>query len=477
MTFYVDVSHYRPVINWELAKQNCPFLISKATQGTDYMDETLENFIQGCEKKEIPYWLYSFLNNGGELEQAEYLVNVCRQKTGRYFVGYILDVESQNAEENVKSALNYLTGLGRKTMLYTGYAQYSRYRTLIETRPESCAWWESRYGLNNGEYNSAYPCHAGADLHQYTSQGNCPGITECCDLNRLTGQKAESWFTDIPQSDMVTDPDGAVRNDTGMMQERGDHFGSISYRVHVREKGWLNWRCDGEMAGSTGQNRRIEAMQFRVSGQVDVSVHVRDQGDRTYKNITENTMIGTTGEKRRLESLMIQSADTVYLYRVHRKGEGWSGWRVNGQWAGEKGKERQIEAVEIKDADIAYCGHVQNSGDGIWYADGMTCGTTGKGLRLEAIRIKSQHLGEIEAQAHIQGRGWVDYGKINADTVIGSTGQGLRLECLRLKGNFEWRAHLQDTGWTTWTVADGVATLGAVGKGLRMEAIEMRKKS
>ena len=160
---------------------------------------------------------------------------------------------------------------------------------------------------------------------------------------------------------------------------------------------------------------------------------------------------------------------------MHQKNLGWSRWCVNGQWAGEKGKSLQIEAVEIQVADIAYLAHVQGSGDTVWMADGMTAGTTGSALRLEALRIKSQHCGNIEAQAHIQDEGWIDYGTVNQNILIGTAGEKKRLECLRLKGNFEWRAHIQGTGWTQWSRADGVSTLGTVGRSLRMEAVEMRK--
>ena len=208
---------------------------------------------------------------------------------------------------------------------------------------------------------------------------------------------------------------------------------------------------------------------------MDVTVHIRNIGDKVYKNITKDTVIGTTKQSLRLEAMKIESGDTVYLYRVHQKDIGWSRWCVNGQWAGIKGKSKQIEAVEIKVADIAYVAHVQGYGDTDWMADGMTAGTIGQQKRMEAIRIKSQHCGKVYAQAHIQGSGWKDFGVINQNTVIGTVGEDKRLECLRLKGDFEWRAHIQGTGWTAWTKADGVATLGTVGQSLRLEAIEMRK--
>lgn len=291
----------------------------------------------------------------------------------------------------------------------------------------------------------------------------------------ILNKKISSGSTSSGSANKPVDPDGEVKDNSGTFQEKKDRSGEVSYQGHLRDIGWANWQCDGAMIGSTGQNRRMEAMRIKPVNHMDVAVHIKDIGDKVYRNITKDTIIGTTGQELRLEALKIMSGDTVYLYRVHQKDIGWSEWCVNGQWAGQKGKGKQIEAVEIKVADIAYLAHVQDSGDTIWAADGMTAGTTGEEKRIEAVRIKSQHCGDVYAKAHIQGIGWKDLGKIDQNTIIGTEGDGLRLECLCLKGDFEWRAHIQGTGWTQWTKADGVATLGTVGESLRMEAVEMRK--
>lgn len=195
MAYLPDISHHHPVKNWSSVASSCSFLISKATQRTNYTDPTLSSFIKNCEKHKIPYWLYTYLEKGNEKKQAEYMVKVCKDKVGSYFVGYILDVEAGNSASNVKSALDYLNGLGGKTMIYTMYAQYSKYKSVISGRGSNCAWWEARYGKNNGKYNSSYPCHSGADLHQYTSNGRVSGLSGSIDLNRICGSKSLSWFT------------------------------------------------------------------------------------------------------------------------------------------------------------------------------------------------------------------------------------------------------------------------------------------
>lgn len=195
MSKYPDISHHHPVSDWDKIEKNCPFIITKATQGTSFVDSAMAGIVRQCEKRGIPYWLYVYLNKGDELEQAKFLVKTCKDKVGKCFVGYILDVEAGNTAAGIQKAVDYLKTLGCKMMIYTMYAQYSTYKNVIKNRPTKCAWWEARYGLNDGTYCSNYPCHDGADLHQFTSNGSCPGISDRIDLNRITGQgKSEKWF-------------------------------------------------------------------------------------------------------------------------------------------------------------------------------------------------------------------------------------------------------------------------------------------
>lgn len=193
-----DISHYHPVRNWDKVKESCPVLITKATQGTTYIDPTLGAFIANCESRGIPYWLYEYLNKGNELKQTEFFWRVVNQwvpKNSKYFIGGIIDNEAGSAEKNVIKALQWLNSQGKKTMIYTMHSEYAKYKELIATRGSMCAWWEARYGANNGKDTSAqYPCHSGVDLHQYTSHGYCPGIPGSIDLNKIVN-KPLAWYT------------------------------------------------------------------------------------------------------------------------------------------------------------------------------------------------------------------------------------------------------------------------------------------
>lgn len=268
------------------------------------------------------------------------------------------------------------------------------------------------------------------------------------------------------------DSDGEVTSG-GTSQDSVQHYGKVSYQSHIRDIGWACWQSDGRMSGTTGQNRRIEAFRLIPVGETDVVVHIKDVGDKEFKNINKDTILGTTGQNKRIEAIKVTGKDTPYIYRVHQKNIGWTDWTFNGNWAGTKGKGLQIEAIEIMAAKFLATPFVQNKG---WLQESVcnnVIGITGHNLRLEAFKINPLGM-DIGVKAHIQDKGWVDYGTINKDTVIGTTNESKRIECLCFKGDFEYRVHIQNSGWTDWTKADGVATLGTVGQALRIEAIQFR---
>mgnify|MGYP004627372559 CR=1 FL=1 len=42
----------------------------------------------------------------------------------------------------------------------------------------------------------------------------------------------------------------------------------ITYQTHVQSYGWQDWKSDGELAGTTGQGKRIEALRVKLTGEV-----------------------------------------------------------------------------------------------------------------------------------------------------------------------------------------------------------------
>ena len=43
----------------------------------------------------------------------------------------------------------------------------------------------------------------------------------------------------------------------------------IEYRAHVQDIGWQNWVSGGEIAGTTGKRKRVEAIQIRFKGDLE----------------------------------------------------------------------------------------------------------------------------------------------------------------------------------------------------------------
>ncbi|MDR0921962.1 MAG: hypothetical protein LBM95_06245 [Lactobacillales bacterium] len=85
---------------------------------------------------------------------------------------------------------------------------------------------------------------------------------------------------------------------------------NISYRAHVQSIGWQSWVSNGGIAGTTGRNLRIEALQITTSGKFGVfySGHVESIGWGKWVSSGATTIgsgqfIGTTGQSKRLEAV------------------------------------------------------------------------------------------------------------------------------------------------------------------------------
>ncbi len=123
---------------------------------------------------------------------------------------------------------------------------------------------------------------------------------------------------------------------------------AVCYNAHLQDIGWQGVRCNGEIAGTTGQSRRLEAIVIAVStdvGNVCYNAHLQDiawQGVRCNSEIA-----GTTGQSRRLEAIAIAVTFGDVCYNAHLQDIGWQGARCNGAIAGTTGQSRRLEAIAI----------------------------------------------------------------------------------------------------------------------------------
>lgn len=131
----------------------------------------------------------------------------------------------------------------------------------------------------------------------------------------------------------------------------------VTYRAHVRGNGWMSWVYDGVQAGTTGQNRRMEAVEIRLTNppasptmQICYSAHVRGSG--WLGEVCNGATGGTTGQNRQMEAVKIRlvnaPAGCSVTYTTHVGGQGWQGWVSNNAVSGTTGQNRQIEAIKVQ---------------------------------------------------------------------------------------------------------------------------------
>ena len=121
----------------------------------------------------------------------------------------------------------------------------------------------------------------------------------------------------------------------------------IKYCAHVQSDGWQEWKGDGELAGTTGQSKRLEAFKIDYKEHIKAKIHLEGIGWKDYGEINKDTIIGTTGESRRLECICLECESIKY--RAHIQGSGWTCWtKADGKSTlGSVGQSLRIEAIEI----------------------------------------------------------------------------------------------------------------------------------
>ena len=265
---------------------------------------------------------------------------------------------------------------------------------------------------------------------------------------------------------------------------------SICYTTHIQDIGWQNQVKDGEMAGTEGQAKRLEAIKITLKDLSGVKIkyqtHIQDIGWQDWKY--DGTLAGTEGQSKRLEAIRIELEESdkySIMYRVHIQDIGWQDWRYDGEKAGTEGQSKRLEAIQIKIVEkqtsisVNYSVHVQDMGWQNWKAEEKIAGTEGQSKRLEAIKIELltniKNL-KLKYRVHIQDIGWQDWK--DSEEMAGTEGQSKRLEAIQIKlentqdYSIEYRVHVQDIGWQDW-VKDGEIS-GTEGQSKRLEAIQIR---
>jgi len=125
------------------------------------------------------------------------------------------------------------------------------------------------------------------------------------------------------------------------------YLSTLKYRGHIEKVGWTDWVESGTIVGTTGQQKRLEAIQIDFGDkEVYAKAHIQKDGWVDYGKINKDTIIGTTGQAKRLECLCLKGD---FKYQVHIQGTGWSCWTdADGICTlGSVGQQLRIEAIEL----------------------------------------------------------------------------------------------------------------------------------
>lgn len=147
-------------------------------------------------------------------------------------------------------------------------------------------------------------------------------------------------YANVNPSSVNTRAYVALQN--GSIQIPGDAYNAnIMYKTHVQSFGWQTWKTNGQMSGTSGKAKRLEGINIKLSnasysGGVRYTTHVQSYGwqgnendPNTWKK--DGEMSGTSGQAKRLEAIRISLYGEMaehydIYYRVHAQSFGWLSW-------------------------------------------------------------------------------------------------------------------------------------------------------
>ena len=281
---------------------------------------------------------------------------------------------------------------------------------------------------------------------------------------------------------------------------------SLFYQTHVQTYGWQGEVSNGQIAGTSGKSKRLEAMRISLrgaSGGISYRTHVQTYGWQDWRN--NGDLAGTSGESKRLEAFQVKLTGAVandydVWYRCHIQSVGWMGWAKNGENAGSEGYGLRMEAIQIKllpkgsaapsnsDSNtstpfltapaVSYSANLAKGGWQDERSNGGTAGTTGVSARVQQIKaqLSTKISGGIRYGVCSNGGSWQEWQSNGAKA--GKTGQNVTALRMQLTGTVAdlfdvwYRVHVARVGWLGWV--KNAAITGSDGSSYPIEAFEVR---
>lgn len=187
----IDVSHYQEEIDWEVLRNSefgnaaVSFVIIKATEGVDLMDENFNQNFYKAKQNDFVRGAYHFFNpNANPRKQADFFIKQVNLEPGD--LPPILDVEKAgklSAEELQKSVKVWLDVVeeryGVKPIIYSGYKFKMKY--LDDAQFDDYPYWIAHYYVEKLQYKHKW------SFWQHTDRGKIDGIKGNVDCDVFNG--------------------------------------------------------------------------------------------------------------------------------------------------------------------------------------------------------------------------------------------------------------------------------------------------
>ncbi len=204
----IDISHWDGVIDWpKVGGTEQQFVITKATEGTTYKDDTFKDNWLGAKSVGRLRGAYHFFHCDMDAkEQANFFIDYVRTVQDDGELPPVLDLETNDGmtkEKIVPAVKIWLDcvedAFGKKPMIYSGQYFLQDYLVVEGGEPPS---WANDYPLWLAQYPNQYvegmqpylpKGWLNHTIWQYTDKGVVSGIDAAVDMNLFNGTLEELY--------------------------------------------------------------------------------------------------------------------------------------------------------------------------------------------------------------------------------------------------------------------------------------------
>ena len=183
----------------------------------------------------------------------------------------------------------------------------------------------------------------------------------------------------------------------------------IYYRIHAADYGWLGWAKNDAAAGTVGLSKQAAAIQVKLVAKGSFDAPAQDHAALIQlpgfsakvncSGLGSGEIAGTVGQSRAIEAMQLSLSDSSMSggisYSAHVSNIGWQSAVSDGATSGTVVQGQQIQAVKINLTgevsnyfDVWYRVHVSNYGWLGWTKNGSPAGTTKLGIPVQALQVK-----------------------------------------------------------------------------------------